>query len=122
GTVDAMVAGSAHAEKRWSTVSGPDGRTIKAAWGWLGGGRAVVEAAAAAGLALIAPGHRNALTATTYGVGEQILTAIDAGARHIVLGLGGSATTDGGAGMLQARGVRLLDVHGNALTRGGAAL
>jgi len=122
GTVDAMVAGAAHAEKRCSTVCGPDGVPVQAAWGWLGEGNAVVETAAAAGLGLVAPAQRNALTATTYGVGEHILAAIDAGACRIVLGLGGSATTDGGAGMLQALGVRLLDAQGHELPPGGAAL
>jgi glycerate kinase len=86
----------------------------------LGDGTAVVELATAAGLGLLdrpAP-----MTATTRGVGELVRHALDAGAERIVLGLGGSATTDGGAGMLQALGLRLLDARGEQLAPGGAAL
>lgn len=100
-------------------VSGPDGRPVEATLA-LDGTTAVLEMAAAAGLGLLeelAP-----MTATTRGVGELVLAALDAGARRIVLGLGGSATTDGGAGLLQALGVRLLDADGRDIGPGGAGL
>jgi glycerate kinase len=83
-------------------------------------GTAVVELAVAAGLGLFAVSAP--LTATTRGAGELILAALETGARWIVLGIGGSARTDGGAGMLEALGVRLLDAAGAELARGGAAL
>jgi glycerate kinase len=99
-------------------VSGPDGRPVRAVVAVLGE-TAVVELATAAGLGLapLAP-----MTATTRGVGELVRAALEAGARRVVLGIGGSATTDGGAGMLQALGVRLLDAGGAELPPGGAAL
>ncbi len=100
-------------------VSGPDGAPVEATVA-LDGTTAVVELATAAGLGMLdrpAP-----TTATTRGVGELVRAALDAGARRIVLGIGGSATTDGGAGMLQALGVRLLDADGADLPPGGGAL
>ncbi|MBN1092217.1 glycerate kinase [Blastococcus sp. TML/M2B] len=100
-------------------VTGPDGRPVEAELA-LRGTTAVLELATAAGLGLLdrpAP-----LTATTRGVGELVRHALDAGARRIVLGIGGSATTDGGAGMLQALGVRLLDAAGREVPPGGAGL
>jgi len=109
-------------ERRCGTVRGAYGGAQHACWGWLGDGQAIVEVSAAAGLAHTPPEHRNPLVATTFGVGEQILAALDAGARHIILGLGGSATNDAGAGMLQALGARLLDSAGRELPGGGAAL
>jgi glycerate kinase len=117
GTVAAAVR--AGARPVTTTVSGPDGRPVGAAFA-VDGTTAVVELAAAAGLGLLdgpAP-----TTATTRGVGELLLAALDAGARRIVLGLGGSATTDAGAGLLQALGVRLLDAAGNDVPPGGAGL
>jgi glycerate kinase len=100
-------------------VTGPDGRPVEAVFA-SDGDTAVLELASAAGIGLL---RRPApLTAGTYGVGELVVAALDAGARRIVLGIGGSATTDGGAGMLQALGVRLLDADGAALPAGGAAL
>ena len=122
GTVDALLASSPGGQRRCGTVRGAYGEDQDACWGWLGDGRAVVEVAAAAGLAHTPPAHRNPLVATTFGVGEQILAAMDAGARHLILGLGGSATNDAGAGMLQALGARLLDDKGQELPGGGAAL
>ena len=100
-------------------VSGPDGRPVDATVARDGAG-AVVELATAAGLGQLA--EPAPLTATTFGVGELLRAALDGGARRIVLGIGGSATTDGGAGMLQALGVRLLDADGAELPPGGAAL
>lgn len=117
GTVAAAVR--AGYPPRTARVSGPDGRPVEATFA-VRDGTAVLEMAAAAGLGLLdrpAP-----LTATTRGVGELVLAALDAGARRIVLGLGGSATTDGGAGMLQALGARLTDDGGTEIGPGGAGL
>lgn len=86
------------------------------------GETAVIEMAAASGLHLVAPEQRNPLITTSYGTGELILAALNHGARKIILGIGGSATNDGGAGMMQALGVQLRDQQGKALTVGGAAL
>jgi len=82
----------------------------------------VIEMATAAGLELISPEARDVMRASSYGVGELILAALDQGAEHIVLGLGGSATNDAGAGMLQALGLRMTDADGRTLAPGGAAL
>jgi glycerate kinase len=117
GTVAAALR--AGFRPRTATVTGPDGRPVTATFA-VDGGTAVVELAAAAGIGLLptpAP-----LTATTRGVGELLLAALDAGARRVVLGLGGSATTDAGAGLLQALGVRLLDADGRDVPPGGAGL
>lgn len=122
GTVKAMAQGIAGAEIRHGRVRNALGHPVRAHWGWLGPGKAVVEVAAAAGLADIPAGQRDPLRASTYGVGQQIRAALDAGASHIILGLGGSATNDAGAGLLQALGARLLDTRGAALEPGGAAL
>jgi glycerate 2-kinase len=100
-------------------VSGPDGGPVEATLA-LDGTTAVLEMAAAAGLGLLA--EKAPMTATTRGVGELVLAALDAGARRIVLGLGGSATNDGGAGLLQALGIRLLDADGRDIGPGGAGL
>jgi glycerate kinase len=105
------------------TVTGPLGAPVKAFYALLGDGQtAVIEMAASAGLPLVAAEARNPRITTTYGVGELIHAALDAGCRHFIIGLGGSATNDGGAGMLQALGVRLLDRQGRELPYGGAAL
>ncbi|MGY1829225.1 glycerate kinase [Geodermatophilus sp. SYSU D01180] len=102
-----------------TTVGGPDGRPVRATFA-VDGTTAVLELAAAAGLGLLA--EPAPTTATTRGVGELLLAALDAGARRVVLGLGGSATTDAGAGLLQALGVRLLDAGGRDVPPGGAGL
>lgn len=105
------------------TVSGPNGTPVDSWFALLGDGRtAVVELAAASGLALMPAGTNDPLTATTFGTGELMLGALEAGARRIVLAIGGSATNDAGAGALSALGVRLLDASGSELARGGAAL
>ncbi|GAB3318593.1 glycerate kinase [Geodermatophilus aquaeductus] len=117
GTVAAAVRAGARPVTR--TVSGPDGRPVRAVFA-VDGSTAVVELAAAAGLGLLAGPAPT--TATTRGVGELLLAALDAGARRIVLGLGGSASTDAGAGLLQALGVRLLDAAGRDVPPGGAGL
>ena len=102
------------------TVNDALGHKVDAAWGMLADGTAVIEMAAASGLELIAPARRDPMRASSHGVGELILAALDAGARHIILGLGGSATNDAGAGMLTA-GARLLDAEGHSLPPGGGA-
>lgn len=122
GTLDLLLAarGGARREVR---VTGPLGEPVAAAWGLLGDGRtAVVEAAAACGLSLVPPGRRDPGATTTRGVGELLRAALDAGAEEVVVGLGGSATNDGGAGALAALGARLLDDAGRDLPPGGAAL
>ena len=97
-------------------VTDPLGRQIEAAYAIVNGTTAVVSLAAASGLTLLAPEERNPLVATTFGTGELILDAIARGCRRIIVGLGGSATTDGGAGMLRALGYRFYDAEGEELT------
>lgn len=122
GTVESMVAATG-GELVNVEVTGPLGAPVKAFYGWMGDGEtAVIEMAAASGLHLVAPEQRNPLITTSYGTGELILAALNHGARKIILGIGGSATNDGGAGMMQALGVQLSDQQGKALTVGGAAL
>lgn len=122
GTVQAMAEATqgriVHVE-----VTGPLGQPVPSFYALTGDGRiAMIEMAAASGLALVPPAQRNPEVTTSYGTGELIQAALDAGARHLILGIGGSATNDGGAGMLQALGVKLLDASGQAIGRGGAPL
>ncbi|MFJ2784518.1 glycerate kinase [Streptomyces sp. NPDC093249] len=119
GTVAAAVA--AGFERRELPVTGPLGEPVVAAFA-LRGTTAVVEMAEASGLQLLPAGAFAPLTATTYGSGELLRAALDAGATTLVFGVGGSATTDGGAGMLAALGARLLDADGEPVGPGGAAL
>ncbi len=107
-----------------ANVSGPlPGQKVRARWGYVAErSLAIIEMAEAAGLPLVPQGRRDPKITTTYGVGELILAALDASAKSILLGIGGSATNDGGAGMAEALGVRLLDADGNRLEKGGAAL
>ncbi|MFJ8629703.1 glycerate kinase [Streptomyces sp. NPDC093568] len=119
GTVDAAVA--AGFERREIRVAGPLGHEVTAAFA-LRGDTAVVEMAEASGLQRLPAGVFAPLTASTYGSGELLRAALDAGARTIVFGVGGSATTDGGAGMLTALGARFLDADGEPVTPGGAGL
>jgi glycerate kinase len=119
GTVAAAVA--AGFERREVEVTGPLGEKVTAAYA-LREGTAVVEMAEASGLQLLPEGVFAPLTSTTYGSGEVILAALDAGARSIVFGVGGSATTDGGAGMLAALGARFLDAAGEPVAPGGGPL
>jgi len=122
GTTDSLVAAT-KGQRFIQQATGPLGNPVEAFWGLLGGGQtAVVETAAASGLDLIDSSQRDPLIATTRGTGELILAAIDQGAKHIIVGLGGSATNDGGAGMLQALGVGLLDSSGEQIPAGGAGL
>ena len=104
-------------------VQDPLGRPVKAARGLLDGGRtAVLETAAASGLTLLASGELNAGVTTSYGLGQQIRKSIEEGAERLIVGLGGSATNDAGAGMLTALGARFLDKQGRELHPGGLAL
>ena len=121
GTVDALVAGLG-GEPRRVTVTGPAGKTVTAKYGLLPDGVAVMEMAEAAGITLVSGEEKNPLRTTTYGVGEMILDAVKNGARKFVIGIGGSATNDGGAGMLQALGFRFLDSAGHDIPRGGLGL
>ncbi|GAA2927130.1 glycerate kinase [Streptomyces enissocaesilis] len=119
GTVAAAVA--AGFERREVRVTGPLGEQLTAAFA-LRDGTAVVEMAEASGLQHLPEGVFAPLTATTYGSGELLRAALDAGARTIVFGVGGSATTDGGAGMLAALGARFLDAAGEPVGPGGGGL
>ena len=122
GTVDALIAGT-HGERVSVTVTGPLGDPVTAVYGLLGDQTtAVIEMAAASGLALAPPDRRDPRIATTYGTGELMRHALERGATRIIIGIGGSATNDAGAGMAQALGYSLTDAKGEELTRGGAAL
>jgi glycerate kinase len=122
GTVDALVAatGGSYREAR---VTGPLGESVPARFGILGDGRtAALEMAAASGLVLVPPERRDPLLATTQGTGELLLAALAAGAKRVIVGIGGSATNDGGAGLGQALGFRMLDEQGRELGPGGGSL
>ncbi|MER6411339.1 glycerate kinase [Streptomyces humidus] len=119
GTVAAAVA--AGFERREVRVQGPLGHEVTAAFA-VRGDTAVVEMAEASGLQRLPAGVLAPLTASTYGSGELLRAALDEGARTIVFGVGGSATTDGGAGMLSALGARFLDADGEPVTPGGGGL
>ncbi len=122
GTLETLVEAT-EGDIRSATVTGPIGEPVEAEWGALGDGEtAMIEMARTSGLALLSLDERDPLRATTYGLGEIIREALDAGFRSFIVGIGGSATNDGGAGMAQALGVRLLDESGNDLPPGGAAL
>jgi glycerate kinase len=122
GTVDALVA--AHrGERVTATVEGPLGEPVGASYGLVDEGRtAVVELASASGLTLVSPGRLDPRRASTFGFGQLLEAARKRGAHRIIAGIGGSATNDGGAGMAQALGYRLLDRDGRELPRGGGAL
>ena len=121
GTVDALVAGLS-GEMRTVTVSDPLGRPVAASYGILPGGTAVLEMASAAGLPLLSPDERDPMRTTTYGVGEMIRDAIGQGCRTFLMGIGGSATNDGGTGMLTALGWHFLDADGAPIPQGAAGL
>lgn len=122
GTVDSMVAATG-GEIVTVAVTGPLGQPVQAFYGLLGEGEtAVIEMAAASGLHLAPKAQRDPRMTTSYGTGELIQAALDRGVKTIILGIGGSATNDGGAGMMQALGARLLDENRQALPPGGAAL
>jgi glycerate kinase len=119
GTLEAVASRGYSLEP--VVVSGPTGKPLRAVFGRRGD-RAVVELAEASGLRRLADGRLDAMRASSRGTGELIRAALDAGCDEIVVALGGSACNDGGAGMLQALGARLLDAHGRELGPGGAAL
>lgn len=122
GTTRALVDATG-GQLRERVVSGPLGEPVTAFWGLLGDGQtAVIEMAASSGLPLVPPSRRDPRITTTRGVGELIRAALDEGCTHFIIGLGGSATNDGGAGMAQALGARLLDAWDHDLPPGGAAL
>ncbi|MCJ7842159.1 glycerate kinase [Lederbergia sp. NSJ-179] len=122
GTMENLVAAT-NGQEIEITVTGPLGQPVQAQFGVLGDRQTcVIEMASASGLHTIASSERNPLKTTTYGTGELIKKALDLGYRHFVLALGGSATNDGGAGMLQALGLQLLDVEGNEIGFGGGEL
>lgn len=122
GTVDAMI-GATQGSKMTATVTGPLGEPVTACWGMSGDGKtAFIEMAEASGLALVPVEKRNPLVTTSRGTGELILRALDNGARNIIIGIGGSATNDGGAGMVQALGAKLVDATGKEISPGGGSL
>ncbi len=122
GTVQALVdaTGGTLIQR---TVTGPLGEPVVAFFGILGDSHtAAIEMAASSGLPLVPPERRNPRITTTYGVGELIHAALEYGCRHFIIGIGGSATNDGGAGMAQALGAKLTTDAGNEIERGGSAL
>lgn len=122
GTVQSLVDATKGTICR-AEVSDPLGRKIIAEYGISGDGEtAFIEMASASGLYLLTEGERNPLITTTYGTGELVKSALDRGVKKIILGIGGSATNDGGAGFAQALGVKFLDEKGDSLPPGGAAL
>lgn len=121
GTVQALIY-SGGGEYLYRPVTSPLGDRIEAFFGMLPDKTAVIEMAAASGLPLVPVDRRNPLITTTRGTGELIKYALDEGAQSILIGIGGSATNDGGAGMAQALGVKLLDATGDELPAGGAYL
>lgn len=121
GTVTAMIQNlGGHYET--TTVTGPMGSPVEATFGILKNGNAVLEMAAASGLPLVPADQRDVLKATTYGTGELIKKALDKNCPHIYIGIGGSATNDGGVGMAVALGARFLDAHGKPVKPGGGSL
>ena len=122
GTLHALVDATG-GEIFTSTVTGPINQQVEAQWGVMGDGRtAVIEMARASGLSMVPPRRRNPKVTTTLGTGEILKEALERGYSRVIVGLGGSATNDGGAGMATALGARFLDSSGNALLPGGAAL
>ena len=122
GTLETLVEATG-GDIRSATVTGPIGKPVTAEWGALGDGRtAVIEMARISGFVLLSPTELDPRRATTYGLGEVIRKALDAGFRSFIVGIGGSATNDGGAGMAQALGVRMLDEAGRDLPLGGSPL
>jgi len=122
GTVEALVLATGGRILK-NQVMGPLGDAVEASWGILGDGEtAVIEMASASGLTLVPEGMRNPRITTTYGTGQLIRTAMDMGIRKLIIGIGGSATNDGGVGMACALGFKFLDADGHRLPYGGAAL
>lgn len=122
GTTDAFIEGLG-CRRVELTVSGPMGKPARAFYGWLPESRtAVMEMAAAAGLTMVPDSEKDPLKASTYGVGEMILHAVKQGCRELILGIGGSATNDGGLGMLMALGYEFTDKNGCPVSQGAAGL
>lgn len=123
GTVSALVAASGGTLHQ-TPVTGPLGDIVQAEWGILGDGSstAVIEMAAASGLTLVPLQNRNPYYTTTFGTGQLILAAFDAGCRRMIIGIGGSATNDAGVGMAQALGVQFYDREGEPVPAGGVYL
>ncbi|MFO8143422.1 MAG: glycerate kinase [Dehalococcoidales bacterium] len=122
GTIQAIV-NAVGGEIVSVDVTDPTGSRITAGWALLSDGiTAVIEMASASGLELVPEGRRDPLITSTYGTGELIIDALDNGCRKFIIGVGGSATNDGGAGMAQALGINLIDKRGESLAPGGAAL
>ena len=122
GTVEALALGMGGRMEK-TTVTGPMGRPVECAYGILQTSRtAIIETSGAAGIALVPERERNPMNATTFGVGEVIRDAISKGCRRFIVGLGGSATNDGGAGMLQALGFGLLTQSGEQIPLGAKGL
>ncbi|WP_047910106.1 glycerate kinase [Paenibacillus sp. TCA20] len=122
GTVQSLVdaTGGRMVEKK---VSGPLGETVAAKYGIMGDGvTAAIEMASASGIHLVTKETKNPLVTSTYGTGELIKECLDQGIKKIIIGIGGSATNDGGAGMAEALGVKFLDTEGHTLPRGGGSL
>jgi glycerate kinase len=122
GTLDVLLAADAGSGVTRHRVTGPNGTPVSARLGRLASREAVVELAEASGLRLVRPAELDALHATSRGTGELIRLALDDGCGHIVVGVGGSACTDGGAGLLQALGAHLTDPQGCEIGPGGAGL
>ncbi len=122
GTVEALVAATG-GRLLYAEVRGPLGDPVRAHWGISGEGTtAFLEMAAASGLPLVPEGRRDPRVTSTFGTGQLLKAALEAGLRKVILGIGGSATNDGGMGMARALGARLLDAEGRDLPEGGAAL
>ncbi|WP_158784024.1 glycerate kinase [Pantoea sp. BAV 3049] len=122
GTVEAMVAATSGSLIRLN-VTGPLGEPVEAFYGLSGDDScAFIEMAAASGLELVPAARRDPLVTTSYGTGELIRNALDKGVEHFIIGIGGSATNDGGSGMVQALGAKLLDKHGRQIGYGGGQL
>ncbi|ELQ08452.1 glycerate kinase [Pseudomonas syringae BRIP39023] len=122
GTIEALLA-ACNGEVMSASVSGPLGAPVNAQWGWLAESRtAIIEMAMASGLQLLTLAQRDACVTSTEGTGQLISAALDAGARRVILAIGGSATNDGGSGMLSALGARFLDADDQTLAPGGLAL
>ncbi|HEY1455891.1 MAG TPA: glycerate kinase [Candidatus Dormibacteraeota bacterium] len=121
GTVEAIVSAN-HGRLITETVEGPLGDPVTATYGQFGGSGVVLELASASGLTLVPPSRRDPRRTSTYGFGQLLQAARRTGAVRFLAGIGGSATNDGGGGMAQALGYRLLDSAGGDLPRGGAAL
>lgn len=122
GTVDALIEGL-NGERIDITVTGPMGTPVSCYYGYLReSDTAIMEMASAAGITLVSDAEKNPLLATTYGVGEMIADAMEHGCRNFIIGIGGSATNDGGIGMLKALGYKFLDKDGRDAGEGGQAL